>query len=159
MPKDTHKIEIADEQSLAFDGTRLVSTVAQILSDHDLNQSEISIAVVDDPAIRIINKQYLDHDYATDVISFVLDFDEAKSCLTGQLVVSTDTASSMASQIGSTMEDELLLYVIHGMLHLVGFDDKDPTSATEMREQERHYLALHGVEHRWQATSPDGDSH
>lgn len=159
MPQDTHKIEIADEQSLAFDGTRLVSTVSQILSDHDLNQSEISIAVVDDPAIRVINKQYLDHDYATDVISFVLDFDEAKSRLTGQLVVSTDTASSVANQIGSTMEDELLLYVIHGMLHLVGFDDKDPTSATEMREQERHYLALHGVEHRWQATSPDGDSH
>ncbi|MDC0284372.1 rRNA maturation RNase YbeY [Mariniblastus sp.] len=159
MPEDTHKIEIADEQSLPFDGTRLVSTVARVLADHDLNHSEISIAVVDDPAIRVINKQYLDHDYATDVISFVLDFDEAASCLTGQLVVSTDTASNMAGQIGGTMEDELLLYVIHGMLHLVGFDDKDPDSAAEMREQERHYLALHGVEHRWQGTKPDGEPH
>jgi len=65
----------------------------------------------------------------------------------------------MAGQIGGTMEDELLLYVIHGMLHLVGFDDKDPDSAAEMREQERHYLALHGVEHRWQGTTPDGEPH
>ena len=159
MPKPTHKIEIADEQSLPFDGTRIVSTVAQILSDHDLNQSEISIAVVDDPAIRVINQQYLDHDYETDVISFVLDFDESTSRLTGQLVVSTDTAQNMAKQIGGTMEDELLLYVVHGTLHLVGFDDKDEESATEMRERERHYLALNGVEHHWQATKPAGESH
>ncbi len=159
MPEDTHKIEIADEQSLPFDGTRLVSTVTQILSDHNLKQSEISIAVVDDPAIRVINKQYLNHDYETDVISFVLDFDESTARLTGQLVVSTDTASDMASQIGATMEDELLLYVIHGMLHLVGFDDKDSESAIEMREREQHYLALNGVEHRWHATIPDGEPH
>lgn len=159
MPKDTHKIEIADEQSFPFDGTRLVSIVAQILSDHDLNQSEISIAVVDDPAIRIINRQYLNHDYETDVISFVLDFDETNSRLTGQLVVSTDTANNMANQIGGTMEDELLLYVVHGTLHLVGFDDKDIESASEMRERERHYLALNGVEHRWQGTKSDGEPH
>jgi probable rRNA maturation factor len=157
--KDTHKIEIADEQSLPFDGKRLVSTVAQILSDHDLQQSEISIAVVDDPAIRVINRQFLDHDYETDVISFVLDFNEAASCLTGQLVVSTETANYMANQIGGTMEDELLLYVIHGTLHLVGFDDKDLESAAEMRERERHYLALSGVEHRWQSTKSDGEPH
>lgn len=159
MSEPTHKIEIADEQSLPFDGTRLVSTVAQILSDHNLNQSEISIAVVDDPAIRVINQQYLDHDYETDVISFVLDFDESTSRLTGQLVVSTDTAKNMAKQIGGTMEDELLLYVIHGTLHLVGFDDKDQESATEMRARERHYLSLNGVEHRWQTTKPARESY
>ena len=51
--------------------------------------------------------------------------------------------------VGGSMQDELLLYVIHGTLHLVGLDDKSPSGAAEMRLAEKKYLAESGVEHRW----------
>ncbi len=149
MSTSAYKIEIADQQSQPIEDQPLTSTVEQILSDHGIIRSELSIALVDDPTIRRLNKQYLGHDYATDVISFVLEFDEASGFLVGQLIVSTDTAAEMASQIGGSMQDELLLYVIHGTLHLVGMNDESPSGAAEMRLAEKKYLAESGVEYRW----------
>ena len=108
-----------------------------------------SIAIVDDPAMRKLNKQYLDHDYETDVLSFVLQYDDELGELQGQLIVSTDTAATMASEVGGTMQQELLLYVVHGTLHLVGYDDKAPDDAREMRDAERRYLESVGLTHRW----------
>lgn len=153
----TYKIEIADEQSQPFDDEPLKSAVNKILTDHGIIRSELSIAIVDDPTIRQLNKQYLNHDYATDVISFVLEYDEEAGFVAGQLIVSTDTATNMATQIGHSMQDELLLYVIHGTLHLVGLDDKQPGAAAEMRLAEKKYLADFGVEHRWldEESGPD----
>ncbi|MFK7769277.1 MAG: rRNA maturation RNase YbeY [Mariniblastus sp.] len=150
-----HKIEIANEQSQPIDSDPLISAVKLILNDHSIEKSEISIGIVDDPAMRAYNKQYLNHDYETDVLSFVLDWDETIGALSGQLIVSTDTAETMASQYGSTMQEELLLYVIHGTLHLVGYDDKDPADETEMRDAEKQYLANFGVEHRWGASEQE----
>ena len=119
-----------------------------ILDDFGFDQSEISIAFVDDPTIRDLNKQYLNHDYETDVISFVLE--QSETALTGQLLVSTDTAEKMGQQIGVPMQHEVLLYVIHGMLHLVGFDDTDPESAEKMRAAEADYLSRFGIKHHWE---------
>ena len=164
VPKASHKIEIADQQSLEFDAAPLISAVQAIADDHHVKIAEISIAVVDDPTIRVLNRQYLNHDYETDVISFVLDWNEECSRLLGQLIVSTDTATTLAAEIGGTMQDELLLYVVHGMLHLVGYDDKQPALAAKMREAEKVYLNRQGVEHRGfeqrphQQTGQNGDS-
>ena len=156
MSNQDHKIEIADEQSQPVDCDPLISVAQKILTDHEIARSEISIAIVDDPAIRKLNKQYLDHDYETDVISFVLEYEEAEQRLVGQLIVSTDTAARLANEVGGSMQDELLLYVVHGTLHLVGLDDKDPADALEMRAAEKRYLAAMGVEHRWEdAASED----
>ncbi len=145
----THKIEVADEQTQPVESDPLISAVRQILTDHSIEQSEISIGIVDDPTMRAYNKQYLQHDYETDVLSFVLDYDETIGALSGQLIVSTDTAATMAKQYGGTMQEELLLYVVHGTLHLVGYDDKDPSDEAEMRDAEKKYLASFGVVHRW----------
>lgn len=149
MSTQTYKIEIADEQSQPFDEKPLISAVHKILADHGILRSEISIAVVDDPTIRQLNQQYLNHDFETDVISFVLEYDEDTEFLAGQLIVSTDTAANLAEQVGHSMQDELLLYVIHGTLHLIGHDDKEQSAADEMRIAEKKYLAKFGVEHRW----------
>ncbi len=158
MSSQVHKIEIADEQSQPLDPDPLIAAVEQILIDHQIASSEISIAIVDDPTIRSLNKQYLDHDYETDVISFVLECDEDLGSLAGQLIVSTDTAGRMATEIGGTMQEELLLYVIHGTLHLVGYDDKEPTEASEMREAEKRYLHSFGIEHRWSPPESDAET-
>ena len=119
-----------------------------IRDSHGVGRAEISIAIVDDPTIRQLNQQYLQHDYETDVISFVLDWNETARALLGQLIVSTDTAATLAQDVGSTMQEELLLYVIHGMLHLVGYDDKQPAAAIEMRAAEKEYLSRFNIQHR-----------
>ena len=146
--ENSHRIEISDQQQRSLDFADCTNVARMILDDFGFDQSEISIAFVDDPTIRDLNKQYLNHDYETDVISFVLE--QSETALTGQLLVSTDTAEKMGKQIGVPMQHEVLLYVIHGMLHLVGFDDTDPESAEKMRAAEADYLGRFGIKHHWE---------
>jgi probable rRNA maturation factor len=154
LSNDKLRIEIANEQSRPFDGDKLIATVAIILGEFGIQEAEISIAIVDDPTIRDLNCTYLGHDYETDVISFPLDQDEDRNFLSGQLIVSADTAASVALESKRTMEDELLLYVVHGTLHLVGLDDKQPESAAKMRAAEQKYLAQMGVSYHWPLEPP-----
>ena len=155
LSNENFRNEIANEQTRLFDGERLISAVDMILEDHGIQESEISIAIVDDPTIRQFNNNYLGHDYETDVISFVLEHDQDRHYLTGQLIVSAETAETVALEIGVPMEDELLLYVVHGTLHLVGLDDKQPSLAHEMRSAEQDYLHRLGVDYRWPSSDPD----
>ena len=158
MTDQVHKIEIANEQSRPLAPDRLISAVEQILTDHEIGRSEISIAIVDDPTIRALNKRYLEHDYETDVISFVLDYDEQQGALCGQLIVSSDTAQRMALEYGGSMQDEILLYVVHGSLHLVGYDDQEASDEEDMRAAETRYLSRFDVEHRWSPTASASES-
>ena len=82
------------------------------------------MAVVDDPTIRRLHREYLGEDSPTDVMSFVLE--RADDYLEGEVVVSAETACAAAPEYGWPAADELLLYVIHGTLHLVGYDDTTP---------------------------------
>ena len=148
MTEQNHKIEFSDNQTLAVDQDPLIAVTKLIFSDFGYNQSELSIAFVDDVEIRNLNKQYLNHDYATDVISFVIDVSETS--ILGQLIVSTDTAKRLADEIGAPMQHELMLYVIHGTLHLVGLDDTDDASAEKMRAAEADYLGRFGIAHVWE---------
>jgi len=137
-------VETCNQQAQSIDQEALAAAARLILSDHGITQGELSIAIVDDPAIRILNKQYLQHDYETDVISFVLDEDESIGRLDGQLIVSTDTAARESVEAGWSFEAELLLYVVHGTLHLVGYDDKSEPAIPEMRAAEADYMAKLG---------------
>jgi probable rRNA maturation factor len=134
------RIEIADEQDThEVNHDRLIAAVRQVLSDAGYKSGEVSIAIVTDAAMHALNREYLQHDYPTDVLSFVLE--EGKNRLVGQLIVSVDYAAREAPQFSWTMNDELLLYTIHGALHLVGYDDLEPELKTVMREKEKEYLA------------------
>ena len=155
------RLEIANEQSREVNETRLLAAVQKILEEHEIASAEISLALVDDLTMRRLNRQYLNHDYETDVLSFLLEYDSDREFLSGQLIVSTDTAARVAEELHVAMDDEVLLYVVHGTLHLVGCDDTDELSAVEMRGAERHYLQMWGVEHRWDEASsgePSGAS-
>ena len=141
-------IAIANEQTtLAVDEDLLRRAVTAILEEAQIVEATISIAVVDDPTIHKLNREYLQHDYATDVLSFLLEQD-AQS-LEGEVIVSADTATTLAAEFGWKPQDELLLYVIHGTLHLVGYDDQEPEARREMRSRERACLARFGLEHRY----------
>lgn len=140
-------VEINNQQTtLPVDEARICRAVEMILADARIQEAEISVAVVDDPTIHELNRQYLNHDYPTDVLSFVLD--RSKKRLEGEVIVSADTALATAPEYGWPGVDELLLYVIHGTLHLVGGLDATPEQRAEMRGRERTYLARFGLQPR-----------
>lgn len=128
---------------------RFVDAVKNIIKDSDYETCAVSIALVDNPAIHAINRQYLDHDYPTDVLSFPLLRDAQRKRLEGEIIVSTDTAAENATEYGWSMQNEVLLYVIHGALHLIGYDDKNETGQKAMRGAESKYLKMYGIEHRY----------
>lgn len=145
-------VEVANQQQSHFvDQQRLVSTAETILSDQGISTGEVSIALVDSARMQQLNRQYLDHDYPTDVLSFPLEQGEPFS---GEVVLCTDVAAEAATRYGWQFDDELLLYLIHGVLHLVGFNDKTESERVEMRDRERHYLSLHKLTPRYDEEAP-----
>jgi probable rRNA maturation factor len=144
-------IEIADEQNAhSFDTARLTTAAEAVLTDAGIHQAEISIAIVSGERMHELNRQYLDHDYPTDVLSFLLDHDTNAASLSGQIIVSADYAAAEAARYGWTTDDELLLYVIHGCLHLVGHDDSALEGQRAMRAAESQYLRRFELEHRYE---------
>jgi probable rRNA maturation factor len=98
-----------------------------------LGKRNLSVAFVTNAAIRKINRRFLQHDFATDVISFPLGTD-----LVGELVISAEFAVGEAKARGIPVEEELLRYVAHGILHLLGYDDHRPADKARMwKRQER----------------------
>jgi len=149
------EVEIANPHEFGdLEPERLASAVRRVLEDAGIERGEISLAILDDAAIRELNRRYLDHDEATDVLSFLLDRQGAD--LEGEIVVSADTAARSAAAYGWNAADEVLLYVIHGALHLVGHDDDVPELRLKMQDSERRYLALFGLARR-DETGPAGD--
>src|SRR5207302_1932261 len=99
---------------------------------------------VDNARIQAVNREFLHHDCPTDVISFVLEQDENR--LEGEVVVSAEMACATATHWNWPTEHELLLYVVHGVLHLVGYDDATETAAAKMRLAERAALTRLGID-------------
>ena len=133
-------VEISNRQDLFDLDLKQIETLAiRILQGEGIPSAQLSIAIVDDLTIHELNRQYLNHDYPTDVLSFLLHADSEK--LEGEVVVSAETAARAAVHFGWTAANELLLYVVHGVLHLVGYDDSEDEPRQEMRSRERFYLA------------------
>jgi probable rRNA maturation factor len=141
------KVLITNDQSQhEVDCEQLRAAVLGVVDEAEIGEGEVSLAIVDDETIHALNVQHLQHDYPTDVISFVLE--QAAGHLEGEVIVSADMAATVAHEYGWPPSHELLLYVIHGMLHLVGYDDKDPQKKIEMQAAERRHLQRFSIEHR-----------
>ena len=116
------------------DSGRFRKAAEWIVYRYQLKSLTASISIVDDATIHRLNREHLDHDWPTDVISFV--FDNEGDQIDGEIIASFDTASRIAQQAAWPTNDELLLYVIHGLLHLVGLDDINAEDRDEMRRAE-----------------------
>jgi probable rRNA maturation factor len=139
------KTSIASPQeAVEIDRRHFREVVRVVLVGEGVADAEISLAFVDNPTIHRLNKQFLDHDEPTDVLSFPLSEPRSKK-LQGELVIGAEVALGQAAERGHDVKAELTLYVIHGLLHLCGHDDHDETGARKMRERERHYLTLLGL--------------
>jgi probable rRNA maturation factor len=137
------KVSVASPQeSVPIDRGRMRQIVRTVLEGESISNAEVSLAFVDNATSHQLNKRYLDHDEPTDILTFPLR--DAVGKLTGELVVGAEVAQTQASERGHEVEAELALYVIHGLLHLCGFDDKSAEQVVRMRERERHYLGLLG---------------
>jgi probable rRNA maturation factor len=136
-------VKIANQQTaIEVDWEKIRIAVRAVLEGEGCRKAKISVALVDDPTIYKLNKRFLDHDYATDVLTFPLE--DGPKGLEGEIVVSTDTAISNAQEFGTTSDYELILYIIHGVLHLMNYDDHDDANEREMRVKEQQYLAQIG---------------
>jgi probable rRNA maturation factor len=130
-------IHITNEQSkVPVPASKVRKLAVQILGKKNL-----SVAFVTNGAIRKINRKFLNHDFATDVISFPLDSD-----LVGELVISAEYAVGEAAKRKIPVEEELLRYVAHGILHLLGYDDHRPADKKRMwARQERELRRVLGT--------------
>jgi len=150
------RIDVANEQShVKLDEHRLCRAVEMILEDADFGSATVSLAVVDDETMAGLHRQYLGKDETTDVLSFPLKNDDEH--FEGEVVVSAETAATVAGWYNWTPEDELLLYAIHGALHLVGYRDTTPEEQVTMRQRETYYLNRFGLDGHFD--EPDGPPH
>lgn len=113
--------------------------VKQVAAIYGKKIGEIAYIFVNDEKILEVNKQYLQHDYYTDIITF--DYTESDA-ISGDLFISLDTVRTNAELIGGTYEQELNRVIIHGILHLCGINDKGPGEREIMEQAENKALAL-----------------
>ncbi|MDT3366180.1 MAG: rRNA maturation RNase YbeY [Bacteroidota bacterium] len=130
-----------EETSFRLGSRRLTSRwIKEIVSQAEMRLGDLSVVFCSDPYILEVNKQYLGHDYYTDIITF--DYCEG-DVLSGDLIISVDTVRANAKEYGAaSFDEELHRVIIHGVLHLIGFDDHSPEDQAEMRRQENAALAL-----------------
>ena len=116
--------------------------IKAVAASYGRKVGEIGYLFVDDEKILEVNREYLGHDYYTDVITFDYDEDDTVS---GDIVISLDTVRSNAQLFGKTYEEELYRVIIHGILHLCGINDKGPGEREIMEAAENKALAMRKV--------------
>ena len=113
--------------------------IKAVAASYGRKVGEIGYMFVDDEKILEVNREYLGHDYYTDVITFDYDEDDIVS---GDIVISLDTVRSNAELFGKTYDDELHRVIIHGILHLCGINDKGPGEREIMEAAENAALEI-----------------
>ena len=165
-----YRIEINDSQDhVNIDEPFLQEVAERTLSEEQVSRAEISVALVNDTMMRELNRQYLDHDEPTDVLSFLLEchptpLPESSSDdgprglgkrLQGEVILSTETALNRASEFSWTPHNEIVLYLVHGLLHLLGYDDLSQSEKRLMRSRERAILRFWDLTPRYAKAAGD----
>ena len=124
---------------LKADLSKLEKLVRAVCEKFEVHNASVHIGIVDDAGIIQVHRQFLQKDTTTDVISFDLS-DEFESGKTFQIVVNAEMADRQAAKRQHSSEAELALYITHGLLHNLGFDDLSPEDAKKMHETEDEIL-------------------
>ncbi len=138
-------LSIKNQQELVeLDFAALKGAAKYVLEGEGIKSAKVSFAVFDDDGIHLLNKRHLNHDEPTDVLTFPYTDASAKK-LEGDIALGAGVAIRAAAERGHEPGLELILYVIHGCLHLCGYDDTTDEGAAEMRVMERKYLKALGL--------------
>lgn len=131
--------DFIDIEIPGFDSEFFVLTVSQLLSKEGFNLGEISVVFCSDDHLLDMNKQYLNHDFYTDIITF--DYTDNK-IISGDLFISFDRVKENATIYSVPINYELCRVIYHGILHLCGYNDKTEEEKITMRVKENEYLDL-----------------
>ncbi len=139
-------LSVANPYDYPLDFAQLKAAARAVLEGEGVAAAKVTVAFVDDAHIHRLNKQYLNHDEPTDVLTFPYSGPpQPGQKLEGEVVVGYQVATEYAADRGHGVDTELLLYVVHGCLHLCGYTDGDAKGAARMRARERHYLTHLGL--------------
>ena len=148
IKKTIKSILIEDRQKkIKIDHRRIRHSMKKILNLLDCDDKEISLLFVDDDEIRKINHLYLNRDYPTNVISFSLsegEFGNVNPHILGDIVISVETALNDSEAAGINLNDELDFLMIHGILHLLGYDHEN-TTEDEIQKMEKKEQELFNI--------------
>ena len=143
---DPIEIELSDTQAhLTIDPAWVQRIVRAILKAEAVESATLSIGIMDNASIRVINARYLAHDWPTDVISFPYP-DEMDAGLAGELVISAEMAAETAVLGHFEPLNEVALYLVHGLLHLCGYDDQNADDVVLIRRREAEILAILAID-------------
>lgn len=141
-------VEVNNESGVAADESEIVGLARHVLAAmHVHPQAELSVVLVDEPAIERLHIQWMDEPGPTDVLSFPMDElrpgsegEESPPGLLGDVVLCPQVAAKQARTAGHTTQEELLLLTTHGILHLLGYDHGEPEEEQEMFGLQRRLL-------------------
>jgi probable rRNA maturation factor len=134
-------VAIANRQrAVPVSSARLARAASRALAAVGRAAGDVDVLVVDDAEIRRLNARHRGVARRTDVLAFPLEAPGVAVPLVGQIVISAETALRQARRLGIPLATELDLLVTHGVLHLVGYDDRDPVEAALMHGREREIL-------------------
>ena len=140
-------LEVHDAHpSRSLDPEAVRAVVEAVCAGEGFQIASLGVVLGDHALVHDLNREWLGHDYETDVVSFVLDEEaQARGAIDGEVYVDLDTASERAPEFGVTAAHEALRYVAHGVLHLCGYDDATEAERGAMRALEDRCLAAAGV--------------
>lgn len=128
-----------DHPDLRLDERVLQALVHRIADAEGCSVGTVSIVLTDHDTVLTLNREHLGHDYVTDVLSF--DLSDEPGHIDGEIYVDLDTAAERHEEFGASFAEEARRYVVHGVLHLVGYDDRDDDERATMRRLEDRFLA------------------
>lgn len=123
-----------------FDRARVEGWLVEVAKSHGRIAHELSYIFCDDARILEVNREFLNHDYFTDIITF--DYSHGR-VVSGDMFISTETVASNAEGLNVSYDRELLRVIVHGVLHLCGINDKGPGEREIMERHENEALALY----------------
>lgn len=127
-----------DETDFRLKGSRkALKKIGEVIAKEQKISGDLSFIITNDEHLKEINVEFLEHDYYTDVITF--NYNEGK-IINGEVYISLDRVKENSENYKVSLESELLRVLIHGTLHLVGYDDADQKSKSEMRRMEDYWL-------------------
>lgn len=139
---------LANEQSLTFDEVRLAALARHTLTCEEVDDgAELSILLIEADHIRKLNARFAGDDHATDVLAFpMMDGDEDDdSLMLGDVVICPEIAKQNATELGHDLDDELAALVVHGTLHLLGYDHQGEEDKQKMDARSAEILTAFSV--------------
>lgn len=130
---NTHAAHQLDVQSI-------IELVLHVCDGEQANIVDLSVVLSDHDTVLALNRDYLSHDYLTDVLSFPLNDNPDKGIVDGEIYVDLDTAHERCDEFGVSFQEEAKRYIVHGLLHLIGYLDDTPEQKSAMKMKEDLYL-------------------